>query len=234
MVRGEWETVITELKAENRRQRTYLVATDLSEEAEYALEWTFGTIVRDGDTIHVVYAMEEGAVTKAPTGPVSNATPNMAGTAAAPPASNEAPAGDEQRVQDIAAVVGKQTEKSMATSKRFSAVRSRPSSHSRTSSRPSISRLSSANRVNLVGGNGDGRAYSSAGPRPAWGDEGKRALDRIVQKCMHLLRKTRLQVRVAVVVIGCKNARHLITEAVCSLLSPHSASSLLIGSSTSY
>lgn len=212
MVRGEWESVITELKEENRRQRTYLVATDLSEEAEYALEWTFGTIVRDGDTIHVVYALEEGA-NRPP-----NVTPSTPSAAAAPPA-GEAPAGDEQRVQDIATVVGNQTEKFMANSKRFSAVRSRPSSHSRTSSaaRPSISRLSSSNRVNVAGGGGgnnDGRAYSSTGSRPAWGEEGKRALARIVQKCMHLLRKTRLQVRVAVVVIACKNAGHLITEAV--------------------
>lgn len=42
-----------------RRLRTYLVATDLSEEAAYALEWTIGTILRDGDTLFAVYAVDK-------------------------------------------------------------------------------------------------------------------------------------------------------------------------------
>jgi len=39
----------------------YLVATDLSDEAIYALEWTIGTILRDGDTMIAMYAIDEEA-----------------------------------------------------------------------------------------------------------------------------------------------------------------------------
>ena len=41
----------------------YLVATDISEEAAYALEWTIGTVLRDGDTLLAVYAVDEEAGT---------------------------------------------------------------------------------------------------------------------------------------------------------------------------
>ncbi len=36
------------------------MSTDLSDEAAYALEWTIGTVLRDGDTLLAVYAVDEG------------------------------------------------------------------------------------------------------------------------------------------------------------------------------
>lgn len=47
-----------EAEAGLRRQRVYLVSTDVSEEAAYALEWTIGTVLRDGDTLLAVNAID--------------------------------------------------------------------------------------------------------------------------------------------------------------------------------
>ncbi|KAK9461807.1 uncharacterized protein V1516DRAFT_265715 [Lipomyces oligophaga] len=44
---------------ENVKHRSYIVATDASSESMYALEWTVGTILRDGNLMYAVYAMEE-------------------------------------------------------------------------------------------------------------------------------------------------------------------------------
>jgi hypothetical protein len=38
-------------EAYNRRRRTYIVASDLSEESRYAVEWGIGTVIRDGDNL---------------------------------------------------------------------------------------------------------------------------------------------------------------------------------------
>ncbi|CAO3677375.1 unnamed protein product [Rhizopus stolonifer] len=40
-----------------RRQRSYLVACDFSEESFSAIEWTMGTMMRDGDQLYVVTAV---------------------------------------------------------------------------------------------------------------------------------------------------------------------------------
>ena len=57
ILRGDWQTIQAEADDGLRRQRLYIVATDLSDEAVYALEWTIGTILRDGDTLLAFYAM---------------------------------------------------------------------------------------------------------------------------------------------------------------------------------
>lgn len=41
-----------------KRTRSYLVSVDLSPQAKYALEWTIGTVMRDGDTCRIVHAIE--------------------------------------------------------------------------------------------------------------------------------------------------------------------------------
>ncbi|ODV91628.1 hypothetical protein CANCADRAFT_73695 [Tortispora caseinolytica NRRL Y-17796] len=40
-------------------RRSYLIPSDLSPEAAYALEWTIGTVLRDGNILYLVYAIEE-------------------------------------------------------------------------------------------------------------------------------------------------------------------------------
>ncbi|KAG0171678.1 hypothetical protein DFQ28_000463 [Apophysomyces sp. BC1034] len=39
---------------QTRKRRAYLVACDFSEESFYSMEWTMGTMMRDGDELHVV------------------------------------------------------------------------------------------------------------------------------------------------------------------------------------
>lgn len=63
ILRGNWPAMEEEVKQERRRARLYIVATDLSDEALYALEWTIGTILRDGDTMIAIYAIDEEAAT---------------------------------------------------------------------------------------------------------------------------------------------------------------------------
>lgn len=42
----------------SKRIRKYLVASDLSEESQYAVEWAIGTVLRDGDEAIIVSVME--------------------------------------------------------------------------------------------------------------------------------------------------------------------------------
>jgi hypothetical protein len=46
------------LEKSGKRQRRYVVASDLSEESGYAVEWAIGTVARDGDEIWVVNVQE--------------------------------------------------------------------------------------------------------------------------------------------------------------------------------
>ena len=55
LVRGEYLDM--EKKGEFKRQRKYLVSSDLSPQATYAMEWAIGTVLRDGDTLWVTQAL---------------------------------------------------------------------------------------------------------------------------------------------------------------------------------
>jgi len=46
-----------EKAGEFKRQRTYLVSSDLSPQATYAMEWAIGTVLREGDTCWIVQAL---------------------------------------------------------------------------------------------------------------------------------------------------------------------------------
>ncbi|KAF2130603.1 universal stress protein-like protein [Dothidotthia symphoricarpi CBS 119687] len=77
IIRGDYSQFADEAQKGLRRQRVYLVSTDLSDEAAYALEWTIGTVLRDGDTLLAVYAVDEevGVATTDASGlPVSRGT----------------------------------------------------------------------------------------------------------------------------------------------------------------
>jgi hypothetical protein len=43
---------------EGRRRKKYVVATDMSEESRYAIEWGIGTVLRDGDSMLIVTIAE--------------------------------------------------------------------------------------------------------------------------------------------------------------------------------
>lgn len=57
--RGDFGKMQQEAEDDQRRVRRYLVATDLSDEAAHALEWTIGTVLRDGDTLLAIYCVDE-------------------------------------------------------------------------------------------------------------------------------------------------------------------------------
>ncbi|KAI0322039.1 hypothetical protein OF83DRAFT_1096383 [Amylostereum chailletii] len=46
------------LAESNRSPRSYIVASDMSDESRYAVEWAIGTVVRDGDELLIVHVVE--------------------------------------------------------------------------------------------------------------------------------------------------------------------------------
>ncbi|RDW90352.1 universal stress protein family domain protein [Aspergillus mulundensis] len=173
IIRGDYTSMQEDAEGGRRRQRKYLVTTDLSEESVYALEWTIGTILRDGDTMFAVFAMHEETGTQIGEG--------------------------YKATEDVAAVVGSQTAETVQKSQNDSSNLPRALFNrlgSGTDSRP---------------GSVDARRMSKAEAERA------HAVHLISQTCVRLLRKTLLQVRVAVEVIHCKSPKNIITEAIDGL-----------------
>ena len=171
IVRGNFSSLQDQGDGSRRRRRKYLVATDLSEESVYALEWTIGTVLRDGDTIYAIYVVHEDSTT-----------------------TSAVQVGEGAKVmKDATAVVGSQTKEA----------------NQNHGSRTILGRLGTgtANKTHST----DSRASSMAEA------ERERAVETVSQTCVKLLRKTVLQVRIAVEVIHCKNPKSMITEAVSFL-----------------
>ncbi|EKV12444.1 Universal stress protein A [Penicillium digitatum] len=171
IVRGNFSSPQDQGDGSRHRRRKYLIATDLSEESVYALEWTIGTVLRDGDTIFAIYAMHEDSTT-----------------------ASAVQVGEGAKVmKDATAVIGTQTKEA----------------NQNYGSRTILGLLGSgtASRTHSV----DSRASSIAEA------ERVRAVETVSQTCVKLLRKTVLQVRIAVEVIHCKNPKSMITEAIDEL-----------------
>lgn len=176
-MRGDFGNVLEETEGGRRRRRKYMVTTDLSEESVYALEWTIGTILRDGDTLFAVCAINE----ETSTGPSV-----QIGEGA-------------KAMQDSAMVVGSQTEETARKSQND------PSTYLPRAIRDRLG-SGSDSKSNSVDAKGISKAESDR----------MHAVETISQTCVRLLRKTLLQVRIAVEVIHCKSPKHMITEAVRS------------------
>lgn len=168
IVRGDFNGLQEEADHGRLRQRKYLVATDLSEESVHALEWTIGTILRDGDTMFALYVLHED----------SNMSSGQVGEGA-------------KAIRDATAVVRTQT---------------REATQNAGASRTILGRLGPGSTPR---GSVDIRTSS-----PKAEAERVKAVEQVSNTCVKLLRKTLLQVRIAVEVIHCKNPKLLITEAV--------------------
>ena len=182
IIRGDFAKMQEEAEEGSRRLRTYLVATDLSGEAAYALEWTIGTVLRDGDTLLAVYAVDEEIGTGKTGDP------------------DGVPIGEGAKaMQDTTALVDKMT---LVAQNVFPS--STPSPLSNTA---------------LVSGSGKASGAGSTDSRYLSKAEQERlhAIEGISQTCIKFLRKTKLQVRIAVEVIHCKSPKYMITEAVSPL-----------------
>ena len=197
ITRGDYARFQAEAEKGLRRQRMYLVATDLSDEAAYALEWTIGTVLRDGDTLLAVYAVDEEV-----------GTGGEAGT----------PSGFETGQ-------GANVVRDMAT-----AVRTLSNGVSLTvpGTESAMGSSSPAVRASSLSVNRDGSSRTRTGLDGDLDltkmDKAEReryfAVQEVSDRCVGLLRKTRLQVRVVVEVFHCKSPKHMITEVVRIFLFP--------------
>ncbi|TWU77714.1 hypothetical protein ED733_008437 [Metarhizium rileyi] len=182
--RGNYHKTVQTADEEKQRVRKYLVATDLSDESTHALEWAIGTVLRDGDTLIAIYCVDEE-------------TGIVTGEGSLVP-------DDPKAMREQAAAINTVTNaKGMPAPvtpvlelKRASALHTRADS---------------------TGGNrtpGASPAPSQRGDHQRAVEERSRAIQQMTDKILRLLRKTRLQVRVIVEVLHCKNPRHLITEVI--------------------
>ncbi|KAI9838362.1 MAG: hypothetical protein M1819_005630 [Sarea resinae] len=182
IIRGEFSKMQQEAEEGLRRQRTYLVATDLSEEAAHALEWTIGTVLRDGDTLLAVYAIDEAEV------------------------ATKGSENDPQGV-GIGEAVSSMAD-SVAAVRNFTTLAASAVEHGgHGSSASPLATMTSAD-PSMSSHSPDTRGMSRAE------QERRHAAEDISQRCVKLLRKTRLQVRVVIEVIHCKSPKHLITEVI--------------------
>ncbi|KAE9975114.1 hypothetical protein BLS_002749 [Venturia inaequalis] len=179
ILRGNYRRYQQEAEQGLRRQRMYLVATDLSEEAAYALEWTIGTVLRDGDTLLAVYAVDEEAGTGGD-GPSSIGIGEGAST-----------------MKDAAAIVRTLSHQDVLT-----VPGEKP--HGRTASDVGSAKSRERGELNAP----DVKKMDKAERERYF------AAEEITDRCIKLLRKTKLQVRVVVEVFHCKSPKHMITEVI--------------------
>ncbi|KAL8660782.1 MAG: hypothetical protein Q9202_006204 [Teloschistes flavicans] len=188
--RGDFPGMMDEAQAKKRQVRTYFVATDLSEEAAYALEWTIGTILRDGDTLLAIMAINDVTGTGKTGDPERLASLELTEGAIA--------------MLDTVATIEKMT----------SELQQQPSASppgSAGSAALAAIGFGSKARRDSDRGSKDSRKRSK--------EEAERlhAIGSISETILGFLRKTTLQVRVSVEVISCRNPKTLITEAIDKL-----------------
>jgi hypothetical protein len=171
VVRGDYSQFAEDAQKGLRRQRVYLVSTDLSDEAAYALEWTIGTVLRDGDTLLAVYAVDEetGVTTTDATGaPISQGTTGRL--------------------------------ESDHLKRTLSNHDGLPTTRSGVSPSPLANSIMATEADVKAMGKAEKERYQ--------------ACVEVSDRCIKLLRKTRLQVRAVVEVFHCKSPKHMITEVV--------------------
>lgn len=186
--RGEFTKVVAAAVEEHKKLRKYLVATDLSDHSAHALEWAVGTVLRDGDTLVATCCLSE------------EGDGNQNG--------NNGSSGNGSNGAD--------------EGKDASALNPPPTQHRASS----ISLLTSAfsNRDSGVygpnnGNNGAGDSASnvstgSAKEQDRLEAERQQVIEEVTAKVSKLLRRTKLQVRVIVEVLHCKNPKHLVLEMI--------------------
>ncbi|KAL2262872.1 hypothetical protein VTK26DRAFT_9198 [Humicola hyalothermophila] len=219
ITRGEYTKLVQEAEEEHRPPRKYLVATDLSEESTHALEWAIGTVLRDGDTLLAIYCVDEE------TGIAGG--DNGGGPGPGPGVPDE-PLAMKAQAAAINTVTSSKTP--ITPSGTNLAMHTARPQQSTSTSTSTVTASGSSEGLSAggvpVGMGTAGATGSSASPAPSVvrerskaEEERFRAVQEITERVTKLLRKTRLQVRVIVEVLHCKNPKHLITE-VIDLVNP--------------
>ena len=208
IVRGDYEAA----KKQRSRSRKYLVATDLSSEAQYAMEWTIGTVLRDGDTLRAICAVDHDTIEDG-SKPVSESSIGEAlmGVNSQAQAQSQAPVQTQaqtptQAQADVGSSLGSPSPSPPAVSLPIHIV------HTPGTSSPLKEGVG-------IGGGGSGSGGGGGGPersRERTKAERERyvAAEAITALVTKLLKKTRLQVKVVIEVIHCKSPKHLLTEIV--------------------
>ncbi|KAF1845240.1 uncharacterized protein K460DRAFT_355080 [Cucurbitaria berberidis CBS 394.84] len=169
IIRGDYSQFADDAQKGLRRQRVYLVSTDLSDEAAYALEWTIGTVLRDGDTLLAVYAVDEEI--------------GVAGTDASGAPISQGTTGKQE---------SDHLKRTLSNHDGIGATKS-------GSSALSNSIMATEANVSAMGKTEKQRYQACV---------------EVSDRCVKLLRKTRLQVRAVVEVFHCKSPKHMITEVI--------------------
>jgi len=220
IVRGDFDALQDEAEQGKRRQRTYLVATDMSGEADHALEWTIGTVLRDGDTLLAIYAAGEDSVDTSALTPTSVTSAVVNGLTVAE--------GTESLLVAPASSAIAPASPALASIPNF-AQSAPPSPKVSFSTPPSRNPSPPPSSIGIASRRGSGekrRGISRDRGNSTNAEKSKAELERVVatenitQIVTRLLKKTRLQVRCVVEVIHCKSPKHLLTEMVssCALL----------------
>ncbi|KAF2137026.1 uncharacterized protein K452DRAFT_236614 [Aplosporella prunicola CBS 121167] len=199
IIRGNYAEMQREAEHGLRRQRMYLVATDLSEEAAYALEWTIGTVLRDGDTLLAVYAVDEEVGTGGEMSGGGNGGVGIGEGA--------------KMMRDTAKLV-----RTLSNDQRMIVDDGRSKSKSRQRSigpSPLQKSMQSGDILELTQ-SAEKPDFSSMqkAERQRW-----HAAEEVSERIVSLLRKTKLQVRAVIEVFHCKSPKHMITE-VTDFLDP--------------
>jgi hypothetical protein len=221
IIRGNYDEVADEARMGLRRQRMYLVATDLSDEAAYAMEWTVGTVLKDGDTLLAVYAADIAELTPEAQGADKNTKldTSTSTTTSALPSPIEAPndaieiGHGADAFKDTAEIV-----RTLSNTSDRVIIRGGVSTHLRAPSASDIhgrsaspataaSRSASKSREAML-------QNQDYGQFPLAEAERFRATEALTNRCIALLRKTKLQVRIVIDVVHCKSPRHMIVEVV--------------------
>ncbi|KAK3342494.1 hypothetical protein B0H65DRAFT_427725 [Neurospora tetraspora] len=196
ITRGEYSKLVQETQDEHNHPRKYLVATDLSEESTHALEWAIGTVLRDGDTLMAIYCVDEE------TG-ILGADGNSLATGMVPD--------DPKAMREAATALNRMANSKSAIQHGGGAGTLSPLA---ATSMDASGLLATGNSASAIGEDPSPTPSHSSRERSRAEEERYRAIQEISERVTKLLRKTRLQVRVIVEVLHCKNPKHLITEVI--------------------
>ncbi|KAK6330122.1 hypothetical protein TWF730_004622 [Orbilia blumenaviensis] len=183
IVRGEQPNLEPEFIS-GRKQRSYLVATDLSAEAAHALEWTIGTVLRDGDKLLAIYAIDEETIGDFDAQKVASQTAESHPARSSSLSRSDLPDNGTEGHQ----------------------------CSSNNSSREALPRIL-AESIDADDGKPPTLSIN-ARDRSKPEQERWAAAEQISTLVTKLLKKTKLQVHVIVEVIHCKSPKHLLTEMI--------------------
>ncbi|KAK6533239.1 hypothetical protein TWF281_007387 [Arthrobotrys megalospora] len=209
IVRGDLSNMESEFLS-GRKQRSYLVATDLSAEAAHALEWTIGTVLRDGDKLLAIYAIDEETIGDFDAQKVASQTAESHYAGASPPLSSRRKSLEKGRPKSGSSPI---RSSSLGRSDVPDSLGEGHQYSSNNSSRDVLPRLPAEfvdNEEEKKPGALDINSRDKSKPE----QERWAAAEQISTLVTKLLKKTKLQVNVIVEVIHCKSPKHLLTEMI--------------------